>query len=86
MDKAFRERASKGPIYLFFSVNASGHFCGMAQMLTPVDYNTSSNVWAQDGKWKGTFKVRWIFIKDIPNNQLRHIRLREYLKTSRELL
>lgn len=85
LDKAFRERASKGPIYLFFSVNASGHFCGMAQMLTPVDYNTSSNVWAQDGKWKGTFKVRWIFIKDIPNNQLRHIRLREYLEISRAL-
>lgn len=86
MDKAFRERASKGPIYLFFSVNASGHFCGMAQMLTPVDYNTSSNVWAQDGKWKGTFKVRWIFIKDIPNNQLRHIRLREYLETIKALV
>jgi len=64
-----------GPIFLFFSVNASGHFCGMAQMLTPVDYNTSSNVWAQDGKWKGTFKVRWIFVKDLPNGQLRHIRL-----------
>ncbi|CAD6907824.1 unnamed protein product [Tilletia laevis] len=64
-----------GPIFLFFSVNASGHFCGMAQMLSPVDYNTSSNVWAQDGKWKGTFNVRWIFVKDLPNGQLRHIRL-----------
>ncbi|KAN0061790.1 hypothetical protein ACQY0O_005783 [Thecaphora frezii] len=75
LDKAFRESAHSGPIYLFFSVNASGHFCGMAQMLTPLDYTTSSNVWAQDGKWKGTFKVRWIFVKDLPNNQLRHIRL-----------
>ncbi|KAK0550086.1 hypothetical protein OC846_003795 [Tilletia horrida] len=88
LDRAFRENSrapgeggtdgkgtGPGPIYLFFSVNASGHFCGMAQMLTPVDYNTSSNVWAQDGKWKGTFKVRWIFVKDLPNGQLRHIRL-----------
>ncbi|SPO36607.1 uncharacterized protein PSFLO_02078 [Pseudozyma flocculosa] len=75
LDKAFRESAHTGPIYLFFSVNASGHFCGMAQMLTPLDYTTSSNVWAQDGKWKGTFKVRWIYVKDLPNNQLRHIRL-----------
>ncbi len=75
LDKAFRESASNGPIYLFYSVNASGHFCGMAQMLTPLDYATSSNVWAQDGKWKGTFKVRWIYVKDLPNNQLRHIRL-----------
>jgi len=31
-------------------------------------------VWAQD-KWKGVFKVKWIFIKDIPNGILRHIRL-----------
>ncbi|KAL1921396.1 uncharacterized protein VTP21DRAFT_11112 [Calcarisporiella thermophila] len=74
LDKAFRENENKGPIYLFFSVNTSGHFCGMAQMITPVDYSTSSNVWAQD-KWKGVFKVRWIFVKDIPNAQLRHIRV-----------
>jgi hypothetical protein len=46
----------------------------MAEMLTPVDYTRSSTVWASD-KWKGVFKVRWIFVRDIPNAQLRHIRL-----------
>jgi hypothetical protein len=46
----------------------------MAEMLTPVDYSRSSTVWASD-KWKGVFKVRWIFVRDIPNAQLRHIRL-----------
>ncbi|KIJ16997.1 hypothetical protein PAXINDRAFT_168425 [Paxillus involutus ATCC 200175] len=74
LDKAFKECAGRGPIYLFFSVNASGHFCGMAEMLTPVDYTRSSTVWASD-KWKGVFKVRWIFVRDIPNANLRHIRL-----------
>ncbi|KAJ1309172.1 hypothetical protein OPQ81_004843 [Rhizoctonia solani] len=74
LDKAFKESSGQGPIYLFFSVNASGHFCGMAEMLTPVDYTRSSTVWAQD-KWKGVFKVRWIFVRDIPNAALRHIRL-----------
>ncbi|KAH9821229.1 YTH domain family protein 3 [Melampsora americana] len=74
LDKAFHESSGSGPIYLLFSVNASGHFCGMAEMLTAVDYNTSSKVWAQD-KWKGIFKVRWVFVKDIPNNALRHIKL-----------
>ncbi|KAI9507363.1 YTH-domain-containing protein [Russula earlei] len=74
LDKAFKENAGRGPIYLFFSVNASGHFCGMAEMLTPVDYTRSSTVWASD-KWKGVFKVRWIFVRDIPNANLRHIRL-----------
>jgi YTH domain-containing family protein len=75
LDKAFKETAGRGPIYLFFSVNASGHFCGMAEMLTPVDYTRSSTVWASD-KWKGVLKVRWIFVRDIPNAALRHIKLK----------
>ncbi|KAK1142428.1 YTH domain-containing family protein 2 [Acipenser oxyrinchus oxyrinchus] len=33
-----------------------------------------SSAWSQD-KWKGRFDVRWIFAKDAPNSQLRHIRL-----------
>jgi len=74
LDDAFKSQKDRGPIYLFYSVNGSGHFCGMAQMMSTVDYNCSANVWAQD-KWKGQFKVRWIYVKDVPNNQLRHIRL-----------
>jgi hypothetical protein len=35
LDTAFRESAEQMPIYLFFSVNGSRHFCGVAQMLTP---------------------------------------------------
>jgi YTH domain-containing family protein len=75
LDQAFREREKDtGVIYLFFSVNSSGHFCGVAQMITPVDYNSNSSVWSQD-KWKGSFRVKWIYVKDVPNTQLRHIRL-----------
>jgi len=74
LDAAYKESHMKGPIYLFFSVNASGQFCGMAQMVSALDYNTKSNVWELD-KWNGQFAVKWIFIKDIPNNFLRHIRL-----------
>merc|ERR1712198_500697 len=71
---AFRESEGRGPVFLFFSVNGSGHFCGMAEMLSCLDYNSSAGVWAQD-KWKGQFKVKWIYVKDVPNGQLRHIRL-----------
>lgn len=74
LDAAMKERSGKGPIYLFFSVNGSGHFCGVAQMMTEVDYDTITGVWAQS-KWKGQFQVKWIFVKDVPNQQLRHIRL-----------
>lgn len=74
LNDAWKERDGKGPIFLFFSVNGSGHFCGMAQMISHVDYNASSSVWAQD-KWKGQFKVKWVYVKDVPNQQLRNIRL-----------
>ncbi|GAB6018887.1 hypothetical protein CHUAL_000545 [Chamberlinius hualienensis] len=74
LDEAYRDQESKGPLYLFFSVNGSGHFCGMAQMASEVDYNSTNSVWSQD-KWKGEFKVKWIYVKDVPNTQLRHIRL-----------
>jgi len=75
LDKAFSESSEKGPIYLFFSVNASGHFCGVAEMLTSLDYSVTSNVWAQGDKWKGVMTLRWIYIKDIPNPALRHLKL-----------
>lgn len=74
LDQAYREREGKGPVYLFFSVNGSGHFCGMAEMTSPVDYDSKSSVWSQD-KWKGKFEVNWIYVKDVPNSQLRNIRL-----------
>lgn len=75
LDQAYRERESEGGvIFLFFSVNGSGHFCGMAQMVSPVDYSSNSTVWAQD-KWKGSFRVKWIYVKDVPNAQLRYIHL-----------
>uniref|UniRef100_UPI003AAC43BD YTH domain-containing family protein 3 isoform X5 n=1 Tax=Centroberyx gerrardi TaxID=166262 RepID=UPI003AAC43BD len=74
LDGAYRSLGSKGPLYLLFSVNGSGHFCGVAEMRSPVDYNAYAGVWSQD-KWKGKFEVKWVFVKDVPNNQLRHIRL-----------
>lgn len=60
------------PIFLFFSVNGSGRFCGVAEMVGPVDFSKSMDFWQQD-KWTGSFSVRWHIIKDIPNAQLRHI-------------
>lgn len=73
LDKAWKDQ--KGvPMYLLFSVNGSGHFCGVAQMMSGVDYGTDTGVFTQD-KWKGKFDVKWIYVKDVPNSQLRHIRL-----------
>lgn len=75
LDMAFKDQTSKGgAIYLFFSVNGSGHFCGVAQMVSEVQFNEDTGIWTQD-KWRGRFEIKWIYVKDVPNNQLRHIRL-----------
>lgn len=76
LNEAFREqaRSDKGPIYLLVSVNGSGHFCGVAQMMSEVDLDIETGIWSQD-KWKGKFDVKWYYVKDVPNNALRHIRL-----------
>ncbi|KAJ6357174.1 hypothetical protein OIU78_005119 [Salix suchowensis] len=60
------------PIFLFFSVNASGQFCGVAEMIGPVDLHRDMDFWQQD-KWSGSFLVKWHIIKDIPNSSFRHI-------------
>ena len=36
--------------------------------------SSTLSVWAQD-KWRGQFSVKWIYVKDVPNAALRHIRL-----------
>lgn len=45
----------------------------MAEMTSGVDEDVNTNIWVQDGKWSGMFRVKWIFLKDIPNKQFRHI-------------
>lgn len=55
-------------------VNGSGHFCGLAEMVGPVDFHKDMDFWCQD-KWTGCFPVRWHIIKDVPNYTLQHILL-----------
>ncbi|KAJ4824628.1 hypothetical protein Tsubulata_016342 [Turnera subulata] len=75
LDAAYNQAKENGcPVFLFFSVNASGQFAGLAEMVGPVDFNRSVHYWQQD-KWIGCFPVKWHIIKDIPNSSLRHITL-----------
>uniref|UniRef100_A0A5K3FAS9 YTH domain-containing protein n=1 Tax=Mesocestoides corti TaxID=53468 RepID=A0A5K3FAS9_MESCO len=63
-----------GRVLLFFSVNTSGCFCGVAEMISPVDKTKQLDIW-QDSRWRGAFKVRWIYAKNVPNRLLRHIQV-----------
>ncbi|KAL5216539.1 hypothetical protein ABZP36_007940 [Zizania latifolia] len=67
-----KEREHHCPVFLFFSVNGSGQFCGVAEMIGPVDFDKSVDHW-QQCKWSGQFPVKWHIVKDVPNNLLRHI-------------
>ena len=58
----------------FNQVNGSGHFCGVAEMVGPVNFHKDMDFWCQD-KWTGCFPVRWHIVKDIPNYCLQHITL-----------
>ncbi|ESQ49692.1 hypothetical protein EUTSA_v10020774mg [Eutrema salsugineum] len=69
-----KENSQECPVYLLFSVNASGQFVGLAEMVGPVDFNKTMEYWQQD-KWIGCFPVKWHIIKDVPNSLLRHITL-----------
>ncbi|KAJ4725475.1 evolutionarily conserved C-terminal region 5 [Melia azedarach] len=75
LDAAYREAKEKQDtcsVFLLFSVNASAQFCGVAEMIGPVDFEKSVDYWQQD-KWSGQFPVKWHIIKDVPNSQFRHI-------------
>ncbi|KAI3443479.1 hypothetical protein Pfo_000144 [Paulownia fortunei] len=77
LDAAYREaKEMEGicPVFLFFSVNASGQFCGLAEMVGPVDFENDADYWQQD-RWSGQFPVKWHIIKDVPNSRFRHILL-----------
>ncbi|XP_076885519.1 YTH domain-containing protein ECT2-like [Bidens hawaiensis] len=77
LDSAYQEAQQKSgscPVFLFFSVNTSGQFVGVAEMVGPVDFNKSLEYWQQD-KWIGCFPVKWHIVKDLPNSLLKHITL-----------
>ncbi|XP_048563256.1 uncharacterized protein LOC125543818 isoform X1 [Triticum urartu] len=73
-DRIAKRNSTKCPVFLFFSVNGSGHFCGLAEMVGPVDFHKDMDFWCQD-KWTGCFPVRWHIIKDVPNYTLQNILL-----------
>ncbi|KAL0418062.1 UNVERIFIED_CONTAM: YTH domain-containing protein ECT2 [Sesamum radiatum] len=77
LDAAYQDaqqRPGGCPVFLFFSVNTSGQFVGVAEMTGPVDFNKNVEYWQQD-KWIGCFPVKWHIVKDVPNSMLKHITL-----------
>ncbi|XP_042473730.1 YTH domain-containing protein ECT4-like [Zingiber officinale] len=77
LDAAYHEAKQKTsgcPVFLFFSVNTSGQFVGVAEMIGPVDFSKTLDYWQQE-KWIGCFPLKWHIVKDVPNSILKHITL-----------
>ncbi|XP_021591816.1 YTH domain-containing protein ECT2 isoform X2 [Manihot esculenta] len=77
LDAGYQEAQQKSggcPVFLFFSVNTSGQFVGLAEMIGPVDFHKNVEYWQQD-KWTGCFPLKWHIVKDVPNSLLKHITL-----------
>ncbi|KAG7662534.1 uncharacterized protein J8A68_003953 [[Candida] subhashii] len=81
LDKAYKELQISGnpdydgKIFLFFSVNSSGKFCGIAEMKSSLDYEKTSDIWVEQTRWKGIFPVEWLLIKDVPNRFFQHLKI-----------
>ena len=73
LNNAYKMTADKGGfVYLFFSCNGSGRYVGLAKMKSDVNETKQFAYWTQD-KWPGMFDVEWLFIKDVPFKNFRHI-------------
>lgn len=82
LNAAYTDPKREGPVYLFFSVNQSKSFCGVAKMVSPVDTTVDKSQWRHNhGRWPGCFDVRWIVVKNISNDNLRHLSIQEKSKT-----
>lgn len=60
-------------IFLFFSVNGSGKFCGVAEMISDINDNLDTTIWENNSncKFNNAFKCRWIIVRDINNKYLK---------------
>lgn len=76
-DASTGEDAAPGHVYLFFSVNMSGFFSGIAEMVGAVNASIDpGDIWEQTrsgARWRGLFPVRWLYVRDVPNDALNHI-------------
>lgn len=61
------------PLFLIYTVVNSGQFCGIAQMIKEVNHFQIFNYWWEDLKWSGIFPLKWIYVKDIPHSEVKHI-------------
>jgi hypothetical protein len=67
-------REKKAPIYIFYSVVKSGRFCGVAKMKSDIEPHNSLRYWWEENKYFGSFKIKWLFIKDVFDKKFNNLK------------
>lgn len=71
LSEAYASLAVGAKIFLFFSVNGSGRFCGVAEMTSDLESGLDTSIWGDTKKYGAAFKVRWIIVRDVQNRLLK---------------
>lgn len=61
-------------VILFFSVNGSGQFCAAGQLLSGL-YSEDKQWLGGKGRWRGHFKVKFHYLRDVPNAFLKNFKV-----------
>lgn len=71
LSEAYGTLPEGAKIYLLFSVNASGRFCGVAEMSSGLRDDLNTSIWGENSRYRNAFKVRWIVVRDVHNRSLK---------------
>lgn len=72
LSEAFKNTVTGAKVFLLFSVNASGRFCGVAEMVSDMQLDLDLTLWNDNAKkYAAAFKVRWIIVRDLHNKLLK---------------
>ena len=74
MKKSNRTSEDGGKVYLFFLVNGSGRFCGIAEMTAAVNFKSKLNIWNETSRWSGVFPITWVSTDSLPNRHFVQLR------------
>ncbi|AQZ10006.1 YDR374C [Zygosaccharomyces parabailii] len=71
LTEAYETLPEGAKVYLLFSVNASGRFCGVAEMRSSLRDDLDTSIWGDNSRYRNAFKVRWIVVRDVHNRSLK---------------
>ncbi|SMN19666.1 similar to Saccharomyces cerevisiae YDR374C PHO92 Putative protein of unknown function [Maudiozyma saulgeensis] len=73
LSSCFKSGKSDSKIFLFFSVNGSGKFCGVAEMISDLSKDLDTSIWENNSKYGSAFKIKWLCVRDIENRMFKHL-------------